>query len=93
MLLWFIAIKEPQLTGHGTGVEEVGTDGDHQINVAGLDQFLPHLGLAATGTGGLGRHHKTGPAILVQVAVEIADPDVVAVTDLFLFIDAGQTEG
>ena len=30
---------------------------------------------------------------LVQVTVEVADPDVVAVADLVLFVDAGQAEG
>ena len=38
--------------------------------------------------GGLGRHDEPGPALLVQIAVEIADPDVVAVADLSLLVDA-----
>ena len=31
------AVEEPQLTGHGAGVEEVGADGDHQVDIARLD--------------------------------------------------------
>ena len=38
------------------------------------------------------RHDEAGPPRFVQVAVEIADPDVVAVADLLLAVDAGQAE-
>ena len=93
MCLGLVAVEEPQLAGHGAGVEEVGADGDHDVHVAGLDQLLPHLGLTAAGAGGLRGHDETGAALVAQVAVEVADPDVVAVADLVLFVDAGQAEG
>ncbi len=91
--LGFVAVEEPQLAGHGAGVEEVRADGDHGVHVAGLHQLLPHLGLAAAGAGGLRGHDEAGAALVAQVAVEVADPDVVAVADLALLVDAGQAEG
>ena len=58
VLLGLVAVEEPQLAGHGAGIEEVGADGDHDVHIAGLDQLLPHFGLAAAGAGRLGRHDK-----------------------------------
>ena len=37
-------------------------------------------------------HDKACAARFVQVAVEVADPDVIAVTDFVVLIDAGQAE-
>ena len=91
--LRLVPIEEPQLAGHGAGVEEVGADGDHDIHIAGLDQLLAHLGLVAAGAGRLGRHDEAGAALFVQVAIEVADPEVVAVGDLVLLVHAGQAEG
>ena len=86
------AVQEPQLARHGAGVEEVLADGDHHIDGAGLHQLAPHRGLAAAGARRLRRHDEAGAAGLVQIAVEVADPDVVAVADLLLPVDAGQAE-
>jgi hypothetical protein len=46
-------IKVPEFAGHGAGVKEVGANRDHHIDVAGLNQLAPYLGLAVPGTGGL----------------------------------------
>ena len=83
------SIEEPELAGDGAGVEEVGADGDHDIHITGLHQLPTHLGLVASGAGGLGGHDEAGPALVVEVAVEVADPDVVAVADLALLVDTG----
>ena len=93
MLFGLGAVEKPQLAGNGAGVKEVGTDGDHHIHIAGLDELLADLGLAAAGAGSLGRHDEPGPSVLIQVAVEITDPDVVAVGDLALLVHAGQAKG
>ena len=86
------AVQEPQLARYGPGVEEVGADGDHDLHVAGLHQLAAHRGFGAAGARRLRRHHEAGPAVPVQVAVEVADPDVVAVADARPPVDAGQTE-
>ena len=72
-------VEKPQFAGHGAGIEEVGADGDHDVHRAGLDEFLADLGLVAARTGGLAGHDEPGPAMVVEVAVKVADPDVVAV--------------
>ena len=63
------------------------------IHVAALHQLLAHLGLVPARTGSLGGHDKPRPASFVQIAIEIADPDVVAVADLSLFVDSRETKG
>ena len=87
------AVEVPQLAGDGAGVEEVGADGDHHVHVAGLDDLLAHLLLAVPGAGGLRGHDEAGAALLVQVAPEVGDPEVVAVADLLLLVHARQAEG
>ncbi len=54
---------------------------------------MTHFGFVAPGTGRLRGHHETGPALFIQVAVEIADPDVVAIRHLAFFVDARQAKG
>ena len=93
VLFRLVSVQEPQLAGHGPGIEEVGADSDHDVHVAGLDELLAHLGLVPARTGGLGGHDEPGPAPLIEVAVEVTDPDVVAVADLAFLVDAGQAEG
>ena len=86
------AVEKPELAGHGAGVEEVAADIDHHVHGAGLDQLLPHLGLVPPGAGGLRRHDDAGPAGLVQVAVEIGEPQVVGIGDLLRLVHSGQAE-
>jgi len=45
------------------------------------------------GAGRLGGHDEPGPALFVQVAPEVGDPQVVAVGDLLLLVHPGQAEG
>ena len=86
-------VEVPQLAGNGAGVEEVRADGDHHVHVARLDDLPADLLLAVPGAGGLGGHDETGAALLVQVAPEVGDPEVVAVRDLLLLVHARQAEG
>ena len=71
-------------------VELISSEQESNIEVKGavvplLVLILLNLGLATSGAGDLGRHDKPRPAVLAQVAVEVADPDVVvAVTDFAL---------
>ena len=61
VLLGLGAVEKPQLAGHRAGVEEVGSDGDHHLHVAGLDQLSAHLGFAVAGARCLRGHDETGP--------------------------------
>ena len=83
----------PEFAGDRAGIEEIGTDGDHHIDIAGFNNLPAHLGLAMTTAGGLGGHNKSGPALLAQIAMEIGDPEVIAVADLLGLVDPRQTEG
>ena len=38
------------------------------------------------------RHVEATPPLLVQVAVEVADPDVIAIGSFVLLVDAGLTQ-
>ena len=87
------AIKEPQLTGHGARVEEVAANIDHDIDRAGLDQLLAHCSLVAARTGRLRRHHHAGAARVVQIAVEVGQPEIIGVRDLLGLVDAGEAKG
>ncbi len=89
----FGTVKVPQLAGHGAGVEEVGSDGDHHVHIAGFDQFAAHFFFAMACAAGLRRHDKPGAARGRQVAVKVRDPQVVAVGDVFVFVHAGQAKG
>ena len=86
-------VEKPRLAGHGAGVEEVGADSDHHVHIAGFDDLPAHLRLAVPGAGRLGRHDEPGPALLVQIAVKVGDPEIVAVGDLLLLVDPRQAEG
>ena len=91
--LGFGAVEKPQLARHGAGIKKVGANGNHDVRVAGFHQLPAYLGLAAACAGRLGRHDETGPPRFIQVPVEVADPDVVAVADLAFLVDARQAEG
>ena len=64
---------------HPKEVRQLKAASDHDIHIAGLDEFLAYLGFVASGTGGLGRHNESRPTLLVEVTVEVADPNIVAV--------------
>ena len=88
----FVAVQEPQFAGDGTGVEEIGADGDHDVHIASLDKLLTHLGFLVACAGSLGGHDESGPAAPVQIAVEEADPDIVAVGHLAALVGPRQAE-
>ncbi len=75
----FGPVEKPQLARHGPSVEKIGADGDHGFHVAGLHQILPDRRLGPPRAGRLGGHHEPRPARFVQIAVKIADPDVIPV--------------
>ena len=85
-------VEVPQLARNGASVEEVRADGDHHVHVTGLDDLLAHLLLAVPGARRLGGHDEPGAALLVQIAPEVGDPEVVAVRDLLGLVHAGQAE-
>jgi hypothetical protein len=60
------------------------------------EEPLPRDGFIRTllaGAAGLGRHDKASPASGGQVAVKVRYPQVVAVGDVFVFVDARQAKG
>ena len=86
-------IKEPQRTGQALGVEKVVAHADHDIHMPGLHQLLADILVLALAVGGGGGHNKAGAAVLVQVGVEIGNPQVVGVADLLVFVDGRQAKG
>ena len=81
-------VEEPQLARHRARVEETGADRHHHVQVARLDQLPAHLRFLAARRRRLRGHDEPGPAGVVQVAVEVGDPEVVAVGDLALLVHA-----
>ena len=79
-------VEEPQLARHRTRVEETGADRHHHVQVARLDQLPAHLRFPDARRRRLRGHDEPGPARVVQVAVEVGDPEVVAVGDLALLV-------
>ena len=60
--------------------------------MSGADQCLPDVLVFALAVRSRGRHYKTGTAMLVKIRIEIGNPEVVGVADLFVFVYARQTE-
>ena len=87
------AVEEPKFAGDGACVEEVGADRDHYVHVAGFYYFFPHVLLSMPSAGSLRGHDESCSTSFAQVAPEVGDPQVVSVADLFLLVDAGQSEG
>src|ERR1035438_3228625 len=58
----------------------------------GLGRQRETARVPVAGARGLGRHDESSPALRPQVAVEVGDPEVVAVRDLLGFVHAGQAE-
>src|SRR4030095_15375341 len=87
------AVEEPQLAGDGTRVEEIGADGDDYVHVTSLDNLLTHLLLAVPGARGLRRHDEAGAALVIPIAPEVGDPQIVAVTDVLVLVHPRQGKG
>ena len=60
--------------------------------MAGLHQFPADITILAGAVGGGGRHNESGAAVLVQITVEIGDPEIVGVADFLVFIHARHAE-
>ena len=85
-------VQEPELAGHRPRVEEVAAYVDHHVDGPVLHQLAAHLRFVASRAGCLGRHDDAGPTVLVQIAVEVREPEVVGVGDLLLLVDPGKPE-
>ncbi len=85
-------VEVPQLAWDGAGVEEVGADRDHHVDVAGFDELAAHLGLAVPCATGLRGHDEAGAALRPEVAVEVGNPEVVTVRDFLRLVHAGKAE-
>ena len=85
-------VEEPELAWDGARVEEVASDIDHHVHGAALDQLLTHIGLVPPCARGLRRHDDAGASILVQVAVEVLEPQVIGVRDLLRLVNSGKAE-
>ncbi|MNJ55213.1 hypothetical protein D3C77_506900 [compost metagenome] len=87
MLLRLVLVKEPELTGHGARIEEIATDVDHGIDMAGFHELLTHLRVFPTRAGSLRGHDKACPPLIIQVAVEVLNPKIVCVRDFLGFVN------
>jgi hypothetical protein len=92
LVLLLGAVEEPELARYRPRVEEVAADIDHDIDRASLDHLPAHDRLVPPGARRLRRHHGPGAAGLVQIAVEIGQPQIIRVRDLAGLVDAGQAE-
>ena len=93
-VLGLALVEEPQRAGQAARVEELGADGHHHVHVAGLHQLLADIAVLVACVGRAGRHHEAGPTGVVQVAVEVLDPQAVGVGDgAGLGVGARQAEG
>ena len=81
-------IEEPKGARQALGIKEVVADTDHHIHMAGLYQLLADVLVFSLAVRGGGGHHKTSPAMLVQVRVKIGDPEIVCIADLFVLVDS-----
>ncbi len=88
-----VLVEKPELARHRARVEETGADRHHYVHVTRFDQLLSDLCLFAARGRSLRGHDEPGPALFVQVAVEIRNPEVVAVRDLALLVHAGEGIG
>ncbi len=68
-------------------IEEVGSDGDHDVDGAGFDELATDLLLGVAGVASGVGHDEPGPAAVGEGSVELLDPEVVAV------VGAGHAEG
>ena len=67
-------IEKPQGARQRFLIEEIITDGDHHVNVTGLDELFTDILIFALTVGSGGCHNETGAAMLVQIRIEIGDP-------------------
>ena len=87
-------VKKPQRAGQAAGVEELVANGHHHVDVAGLGQLFADVTVFVAGIRGTGRHDETSAAGVVQVGVEVLNPQTVGVADgACPGIGARQTEG
>ena len=87
-------VEEPQGAGEALRVEEVVSHTEKDVYMAGADELFPDIliGFLAVRRGG--GHDEARPSGVVQIGVEVGDPQVIGIADfLFLFIDARQAEG
>ena len=56
------------------------------------DQRLPNILILSLTVRCGGRHNETCAAMLIQIGIEVGNPEVVGVADLFVFVHGRQTE-
>ena len=77
--LRLVLIKEPQRARKALGVEKVIAHVQHHVHHAGLHE-LAALGALGVGIGGGTCHNNTCTAVLIQIRVEVVNPQVVGTT-------------
>ena len=85
-------IEKPQRTRQRLGIEEVVADGDHHVHVACLDKFLTNVFVLPLTVRCGGRHNETRTTVLVQIRVEIRDPQIIGIPNFFILVYAWQTK-
>src|SRR3989442_11455503 len=74
-------VEEPERARKRHVVEEVGTDRDHDVHAAILDQPFSNFELRGPRVGRRVRHHETGPTLVVKGRPENLHPEIVRVID------------
>ena len=75
----FAPVQKPEGAGQGHGQEKVGANGNHHVHRFGLDELLADVQFGLAGVAGGVGHDKTGPAVLVEGAVENLNPQIVGI--------------
>ena len=60
--------------------------------MTGLDELFTNIFILSLTVRSGGSHYETCAAMLVQIGIEIGDPEVIGVADLFVFVYTRQTE-
>ena len=60
--------------------------------MSGANQRLPDILILSLTVRCGGRHNETCAAMLVQIRIEIGNPEIVGVADLFVFVYTRQTK-
>lgn len=80
----FAFVEKPERAGQCDGVEELWTNGNHDIDRARLDQVLANLLLGTAHVAGRVGHDETGASTLVERTIEEVDPEIIAVIHAWL---------
>ena len=86
-------VEKPEGTRQRFGIEEVVADRDHDVDVTRLDELFADILILPLTVRRGGRHDESGASAIVEIGIEIGNPQIVRVADLFILVHARHTEG